>query len=48
MPVVVFVVRPPNWLSKSDQLSISTASFVGPWFAQPTNAAMDVATPVMV
>jgi hypothetical protein len=39
---------PPNSLSKSPKLKMRTASFRRPRGNEPTNAVIDVATPVMV
>jgi hypothetical protein len=40
--------RPPNTRSKSLKLLIVTGSSVGPRWARPMNAVIEVATPVIV
>jgi hypothetical protein len=40
--------RPPKTRPKSSMLSMTVGSSIGPRRARPTNAATEVATPVMV
>src|SRR5215813_99194 len=46
--MVLLLHSPPNLRSKSPKFVISTGSLMGPMRARPTNAAIDVATPVIV